>query len=175
MRNIKFISVLLAFCFILSACGNTFEGYVSKADKEIKNKKYSEAIKDYQEALKLKDDKKIQSKLEQTENLKKAQDAFDKHEIGKAMNHVQKAKKEENIDLTKQANELQEKIQQEFIDTFNKINIKVVTGDAKGARKSLEEFKIWIQQSEVLKSQKDLVDTVLEKEASVSELEKKNP
>jgi hypothetical protein len=35
-------------------------------------------------------------------NLKKAQDAFDKHEIGKAMNNVQKAKSDENKELTKQ-------------------------------------------------------------------------
>ncbi|SCB69063.1 hypothetical protein [Bacillus mycoides] len=52
--------------------------------------------------MKLKDDKKIKSKLEQTENLKKAQDAFDKHKIGKAMNNVQKAKSDENKELTKQ-------------------------------------------------------------------------
>lgn len=35
-------------------------------------------------------------------NLKKAQDVFDKHEIGKAMNNVQKAKSDENKELTKQ-------------------------------------------------------------------------
>ncbi|WP_172805430.1 hypothetical protein [Bacillus mycoides] len=35
-------------------------------------------------------------------NLKKAQDAFDKHEIGKAMNNVQKEKSDENKELTKQ-------------------------------------------------------------------------
>ncbi|WP_258169520.1 MULTISPECIES: hypothetical protein [Bacillus] len=35
-------------------------------------------------------------------NLKKAQDAFDKHENGKAMNNVQKAKSDENKKLTKQ-------------------------------------------------------------------------
>lgn len=171
MRNIKFISVFLVFFLILSACGNTFEGYVSKADKEIKDKKYSEAIKNYQEALKLKDDDKIKNKLSQIENLRTAQNAFDKHEIGKAMNHVQKAKSEENPELTKQADALQDKIQQEFLATFNKLNMNDITGNVKEARKSLDDLKAWIQQSDVLKSQKDFVDTLPEKEASISKLE----
>ncbi|HHT7240488.1 MULTISPECIES: hypothetical protein [Bacillus] len=172
MKNVKFYGLILAFILLLAACSsNSFEDYTSKADKKIKDKKYSEAIKNYQEALKLKDDKKIKSKLEQTGNLKKAQDAFDKHEIGKAMNNVQKAKSDENKELTKQANALQGEIQQEFLATFNKLNMNNITGDVTEARKSLDDLMAWIQQSDLLKSQKDFVDTLPEKEASISKLE----
>lgn len=171
MKKAKFYGLILAFILLLSACSNSFEDYTSKADKNIKDKKYSEAIKNYQEALKLKDDKKVKGKLEQTENLKKAQDAFDKHEIGKAMNNVQKAKSEENNELTKQADALQNKIQQEFVATFNKLSMNGITGDIKEARKSLDDIKTWISQSDLLKSQKDLVDMIPEKEASISKIE----
>ncbi|MEK0224713.1 hypothetical protein [Bacillus proteolyticus] len=172
MKKANFCGLILAFILLLAACSsNSFEDYTSKADKNIKDKKYSEAIKNYQEALKLKDDKKVKGKLEQTENLKKAQDAFDKHEIGKAMNNVQKAKSEENNELTKQANALQDKIQQEFVATFSKLSMNDITGDVKEARKSLDDLKTWIQQSDLLKSQKDLVDILPKKEASISKLE----
>ncbi|MCU5096104.1 hypothetical protein [Bacillus wiedmannii] len=172
MKKAKFYGLILAFILLLAACSsNSFEDYTSKANKNIKDKKYSEAIKNYQEALKLKDDKKVKGKLEQTENLKKAQDAFDKHEIGKAMNDVQKAKSEENNELTKQANTLQNKIQQEFVATFNKLSMNGITGDVKEARKSLDDIKTWISQSDLLKTQKDLVDMLPEKEASISKIE----
>ncbi|WP_256869692.1 hypothetical protein [Bacillus sp. CDB3] len=86
--------------------------------------------------------------------------------------HIEgEAKSDENKELTKQANVLQGEIQQEFLATFNKLNMNDITGDAKEARKSLDNLKAWIQQSDLLKSQKDFVDTLPEKEASISKLE----
>jgi hypothetical protein len=43
-----------------------------------------------------------------------------------------------------------------------------ITGNVKEARKSLDDLMAWIQQSDLLKSQKDFVDTLPEKEASIS-------
>lgn len=66
---------------------------------------------------------------------------------------------------------MQGEIQQEFLATFNKLNMNDITGDVKEARKSLDDLMDWIQQSDLLKSQKDFVDTLPEKEASISKLE----
>ncbi|WP_242267922.1 hypothetical protein [Bacillus cereus group sp. BfR-BA-01352] len=46
-----------------------------------------------------------------------------------------------------------------------------ITGDVKESRKSLDDLMAWIQQSDLLKSQKDFVDTLPEKELSISKLE----
>ncbi|MGW8753678.1 hypothetical protein [Bacillus wiedmannii] len=46
-----------------------------------------------------------------------------------------------------------------------------ITGDVKEARKSLDDLMAWIQRSDLLKSQKDFVDTLPEKETSISKLE----
>ncbi|HEF1906384.1 hypothetical protein CKQ70_31380 [Bacillus toyonensis] len=66
---------------------------------------------------------------------------------------------------------MQNKIQQEFVATFNKLSMNGITGDIKEARKSLDDIKTWISQSDLLKSQKDLVDMIPEKEASISKIE----
>ncbi|KMP91461.1 hypothetical protein TU65_25510 [Bacillus wiedmannii] len=66
---------------------------------------------------------------------------------------------------------MQDKIQQEFVATFSKLSMNDITGDVKEARKSLDDLKTWIQQSDLLKSQKDLVDMLPKKEASISKLE----
>ncbi|RWS39054.1 hypothetical protein EKA14_26415 [Bacillus mycoides] len=66
---------------------------------------------------------------------------------------------------------MQDKIQQEFVATFNKLSMNGITGDVKEARKSLDDIKDWIQQSDLLKSQKDFVDRLPEIEASISKLE----
>ncbi|QWH51515.1 hypothetical protein [Bacillus mycoides] len=55
---------------------------------------------------------------------------------------------------------MQGEIQQEFLATFNKLNMNDITGDVKEARKSLDDLMDWIQQSDLLKSQKDFVDTL---------------
>ncbi|PEC83108.1 hypothetical protein [Bacillus cereus] len=66
---------------------------------------------------------------------------------------------------------MQGKIQQEFLATFNKLNMNDITGDVKESRKSLDDRMAWIQKSDLLKSQKDFVDTLREKELSISKLE----
>lgn len=67
---------------------------------------------------------------------------------------------------------MQGKIQQEFLATFNKLNMNNdITGDVKESRKSLDDLMAWIKQSDLLKSQKDFVDTLPEKELSISKLE----